>query len=425
MPSPSLTTVLVTQQATLLFGAQGSTSSPITVINTDGTNTIWIGNQSNIMPGVGAMPLLPGSAISFDGSVSVYAVAQPGIMVIAAITPGGASYSPGTIVISGPVTATISGPIAVSSIAAPVSIASIAGSVAIASVAGNVDITPTSGYVPSGLQAAITSITAGTTIASGATATSPVESVAAYNSFNLGIACSTANQATAGAAISAQVQLNWYADAAGTLLLQQETFWIWCTGAGAALPALISGPMAGPYMTITVTNPGNQVMTVSSSNLFGNPQTIASVRAYQNAPASSQLALPTSPHYVASGATSGTDGILTSLIDETAMVASTIYWLPCPLQIGPVDVSVQFNGAAGAGMTIMPTLCYLKGLTNGNVSVLAGNLGQIVWAPPGNTLATQYAAQNLFQPRCPLFWVIEPGTTAPTSINVTMLCSPT
>lgn len=418
----SLNTVLVTGQATLLFGAKGSTPSPITVINTDGTNTIWVGNQSNIMPAAsGTMPLLPGSAITFDGSVSVYAVAQPGIMVIAAITPGGASYSPGTITITGPVTATISGPIAVSSIAAPVSIASIAGSVAIGSVAGNVDIVPTNGYIPTGLQALVTSIAAGTNIPANNAINSGIQSVATYNSFNLAVAVATTSQSTAGAAISCQVQLTWYADLAGTMPLATETFWIWATGAGASLPAYISGPMQGPYMNVQLTNPGGTAQTATLTNLFGNPQTAAATRAYQAAPASSQLSLPVSPHYVASGATSGTDGILCSLINETAMAASTIYWLPMPLQIGPIAVFEEFTTG---GMTIAPTLCYLKGLLSGSVGVSAGNAAQVVFAG-SSTSGTSAQAQNLLQPRSPLFWIMEPGATPPTTITVTTLCSPT
>ena len=71
--------------------------SPITVINLDTATTVYVGNSSNIMPGgVNVIPLAPLSSISFDGSVSVYAVTM-GATVNVAVTPGGNSYSAGQL----------------------------------------------------------------------------------------------------------------------------------------------------------------------------------------------------------------------------------------------------------------------------------------------------------------------------------------
>lgn len=432
---PALTTVNIGPAATLLYGSQGSQSSPLTIINTDPTNTIWVGNASNIMvAATNTIPLAPGDSFTSDGSVSLYGVTN-GPTVAVAITPGGNSYSPGTLAISGPVTATISGPVTVegtvgisgtvdADVTGTVNIGTIAGSVDIASVAGNVDITPTAGYIPAGLQSQITAFATGLNIAAGGSISSSIEPCSAYNSYYLSASIFTTSQATAGAAYSCQVQIEWYIDAAGTMPVALETFWIWSVNnTSAALPAFISGPMQGSYMSITLSNPGTSETQVTGVvNLFGSGATLVSTRAYQAAPATGQLGGPTSPHFVLAGASSGTDGILTSLIDETAFAASTLYWLPCPLQVGPVDTFCITNGTA---MTTQPTLMYLKGLLSGGISAPSGNNGQIAWTPSGNTVGTTYNGNQIFQPRSPLFWILQPGATAPTSVTITMLTSPT
>jgi hypothetical protein len=287
----------------------------------------------------------------------------------------------------------------------------------------NIDITPTAGYIPAGLQAQITAISTGTNISPGTAITSGIQSVSGYNSYNLSVSLFTTTQATAGAALSGQVQLTWFVDAAGTMPVCVETFWIWSVNnTAAALPAYLSGPMQGSYMQVTITNPGTaQNMVTGVVTLFGNGSTLSATRAYQAAPGTGQLSTPTSPHFILSGATSGTDGILTSFIDQTSMAASTTYWVPGPLQVGPVDVFCVTNGTA---MTVQPTLCYLKGLLSGSVNIAAGNNGQILWTPSGNVAGTTYNGQNINQPRSPVFWLMAPGATAPTSVTITMIASP-
>lgn len=104
---------LVTASVTLIFGNQGSATSPIQLVNTDTANSVWLGTSSTVAAdSTSAVELGPLASMSFDGSTTVYGVTS-GPKVMVAVVPGGTAYSPGSLTISGPTTVDIAGPVEV------------------------------------------------------------------------------------------------------------------------------------------------------------------------------------------------------------------------------------------------------------------------------------------------------------------------
>jgi len=105
-------TVTVGTGVTQVYGV---TSSPpaaaVQIINLDTANTVTVGYVVSISPGGTGIPLGPLASQTFDGSQPLYAVAEQTLTL--AIAPGGSNYSPGSLTISGPVTAEITGPVEV------------------------------------------------------------------------------------------------------------------------------------------------------------------------------------------------------------------------------------------------------------------------------------------------------------------------
>lgn len=90
---PQITTQNVTGNVTLLYGAKGNETTPLLVVNLDQTNTVWVGNTSLVTAsGSLGVPLQPQTSMSFDGSSTLYAVANAGVQLQVALIPGGTSY---------------------------------------------------------------------------------------------------------------------------------------------------------------------------------------------------------------------------------------------------------------------------------------------------------------------------------------------
>lgn len=80
------------------------------VINLDLTSTVYLGSSVSISTdGGNAFPLGPLASAAFSGEQPLYAVATAQLRV--AMLPGGSNYSPGSLTITGPVTAEITGPV--------------------------------------------------------------------------------------------------------------------------------------------------------------------------------------------------------------------------------------------------------------------------------------------------------------------------
>lgn len=82
----------------------------VQVINLDDTNTAYLGSSTSIDAGQpNAFPLGPLASAVFPGDAPLYGVAS--VPVTVGLVPGGSNYSPGSLTISGPVTADITGPV--------------------------------------------------------------------------------------------------------------------------------------------------------------------------------------------------------------------------------------------------------------------------------------------------------------------------
>lgn len=105
-------TVTVGTAVTQVYGVTSTApQGSVQLINLDTETTVTVGYEATIFPGGTGIPLGPLASQSFDGSQPLYAVASQPVTV--AVVPGGSSYSPGSLTITGPVTADISGPVEV------------------------------------------------------------------------------------------------------------------------------------------------------------------------------------------------------------------------------------------------------------------------------------------------------------------------
>jgi hypothetical protein len=285
----SFNTVLVTSRspATLIFGAQGGNAGPIQVINFDPNNTITFANASNVQAGQlgGAIALGPFASMAFDGTVALYGITPAGQTAEVAIVPGGGNYSPGSLTISGPVTASISGPVTVSSITTPVDIGTVSGSIDIAAVAGSVNVngavnaTGVGGFINPGqignlFNSPVEAIAAGTTVN-----ISSSINVANYTSIVLATLNLTNSSVAAGAAVCAIFHITWFdsigdetcVDTVSTLL-------------GANVSPTWEIPVRGSTCTVSVQNVGTVgTISISAGNVIvdGSYRAIPNVRVTQ------------------------------------------------------------------------------------------------------------------------------------------------
>lgn len=239
-----LATKLVTAAGVLLYGSQGGTATPIQIRNMDTVNTVWVGNVSNLTTdGSNSIPLGPGDSQAFDGSVSIYGiVVNGGPAVIVAIVPGGMSFAPGTVDISGPVTATISGPVTVS---------------------GPVDITGIGGFVLPG-QLALGFSNPGGVSASAGSGTNIVTAmdVSTYGSLIFRCNGGTSNSVAAGAAVCAQWVFTWL-DATGNALASHMV------SVMLGMNLTIQMPITGSKLLVQLFNVGSiGTITYGAGNVF-------------------------------------------------------------------------------------------------------------------------------------------------------------
>ena len=87
----NLTTSIVGTTPRVIYGQPGS-SQGITVLNLDTTNTVWLGYTVSIAAAIGggAIPVGPGASMQFDGSTSIYAIAETQLTI--AVGPGVTGY---------------------------------------------------------------------------------------------------------------------------------------------------------------------------------------------------------------------------------------------------------------------------------------------------------------------------------------------
>jgi hypothetical protein len=433
---------------TQIVSAQ-SNSGPFTLVN-PAVNTATVNITSNVSGNPQQnddVPLPPGASISFDGTKDTYAycpVANSSAVLYK--LPSGTDYNPGTLAINGNVNATVTGNVAVTNTpnvnvantasvnvantpavsisgtpavtisgTPTVDIGTVSGSIDIASVAGNVDVVGNGGYINPGLYASALYDTTTHTIAVSATYTTPVLNVQNYQSFSLSVEAYCPSQSNAGAPLVQQVQLQWYADAAATQLLETDTYWMWIGSSAATAantPLVGGGPARGAYLTITFFNHSSiEPVDVILISVFGTGRATEKLRFTQPAPisgiASGITVLPSQNITQFNNTISGADGIIANESNNFNMAASNTYWLPFPLFEGQVSIRFATSTALANDLVV----CTAEGLENSQVIAGSGCQG-CIWNP-GNVAGTDYTAV-LNVGRAPLFAVMKATATAPT-----------
>jgi hypothetical protein len=335
---PPLNTVNVgsNSPATLLFGASGNGNGNIQVVNKSDSVSIWLSNTSNCMAYMG-MELDPGASTTFDGSTSIYAITASGTAPIA-IIPGGLSYSPGNT----------------------------------SAIILN-DVTSYSVQDPTPY-------------------TTNVYSVQNFSSYSLAIKAYCSSQGTVNAPLIMPVQLNWFADAAGTFLLEIDTYWMWVANGQVSAfnsPLLGGGPAKGAYLSITFTSVSNVAIPIfiPQISILGNNRSQSANHFYQTVPTimSGILRLPSvNPAQLMTNFPNGSDGILANEQSNATIAANGTNWLPMPLFSG--QVSCRFTTSTPLANDFV--MCTAAGLMNGQVQ--AGTAAQGVIWNPGNVAATEY-----------------------------------
>src|ERR1700685_4249545 len=101
--------------------------------------------------------------------------------------------------------------------------------------------------------------------------------VSQYNSYDLSAAFVDTAQATAGHALTVQIQVAFYDDLVSGIPIYQEDWYPWVVSQTPTpgLQGLIGcGPMHGHYMSIVITNNGAGAVTIPYFNLFGSPRNV-------------------------------------------------------------------------------------------------------------------------------------------------------
>ena len=394
----TFTTILVTSRVTLLYGAQGSTPTPVQIRNTDTANTLYVGNQSALnTDGSNSTPLKPGDSVSFDGSVSIYGVTT-GPSIIANIVPGGVSFSPGSMAINGNVNATVSGNVNVTN-TPNVNITS--GTVDIA--AGTVDVIGTGGTFPPGANAQVDNAT-NITITPGSSQSGPVVNVSNYLGYNVNIQAYVGSQNVAGAALALSTVITWYADVLGTVPVYRETWESWlANSAGNVAPVNGAGQMHGPYMRVMFLNQGTvSNVTVVAYTMWGTQRLFNRSDWRQSTPAGMNSGVST---IVPLPSVDGSDGILAGLFAFN-MPANAAQWLPLPLMAGPVSMRFQTSQMLASSAVIATGAALL----NGNITFGVGTPGTI-WLIPN--VAGQESTTEIIAPNSPLFLAVKSTASAP------------
>jgi hypothetical protein len=358
---PVLTTVNVTSNITLIYGAQGSMAVQMQLINLSTTVTIYIGYDQTIQAGSGpVIPLQPGASIAFDGSVSVYGICPSGLSAQMAVVPGGGAYSPG------------------------ISIASLFSATNTLTV-------------PNGAPGELTIVN--------------LIDISAYQSYDLSFALVNAAMATAGTAVACRVDVVFYDDLVSGIPVYREIWYPFCaiavTGNNNVHPQGIvaNGPMHGHYMSIQIYNPGSTNVSIPYFNLFGSPRNAQLSDWRQSLENSFNDG---THHLIGNNSGFGYDNVVCDSGGFGSLNASSNYIMPFNLYTGPIDWLFQIGGGLVVSAAVIINLGgnYLTNVS-GSVSDTIGKL---------QNLPVAGGSGNLLIPRGACALLVEVGSTGGTAM---------
>lgn len=362
----------VMAQATQIVEAGGPS---VLVVNTSTTKTVYL-SQDNYVTVADAQapvitPLGPGGSVTFDGSLNVYAVTAPGVVVNLNLYPSAVNFTASTVV-------------------TPLS----------------------SGGSQSGTPAFTVPLNSTVTVVN-------LVDVTAFSSYDLTFGAFVANQNSLGAAMTARIVLTWY-DAPG-VPCYTEAWEPWVANntlvnLGTAFPNTWgSGPMHGTLLSVTIQNQGDTAMTVQYFNVFASPRQadksvwrqdpsgamgVAPAGSYVFQPAWSTLAMNFS----------SAENLLAQ-IDDEAVNASAKWFYPFGMWSGPVWIRYNQSGTFANQSVIISGV----GLIGGILQPGAACPG-IVAALANTTGLEQEVLVNA--PHAPLALVITAPATSPPTFSL-------
>jgi hypothetical protein len=249
----TLTTALVGLNVQTLAPAPlaGQDAESVTIINLDTANTVNLGGSNTNL----AFPLGPLASATL--TAPVYAAAATEALEVG-IAPGGSSYSPGSLTITGPVTAEITGPVTVEGTV------DIGGTTDVEIQNANIDVIGSGGTFPPGSLASlfqsVNTVTVGPNSTSILTPGGGV-SVTEYSSIVLNVMNIANSSTSAGAAVCAIVKFNWIDSNFASI--GSDVFSVLCSNGQSG--AVWEVPVKGVAFTLAVENVGS-VGTLTVSN---------------------------------------------------------------------------------------------------------------------------------------------------------------
>lgn len=355
-------------------------SGTVTVVNQDNQFTAYVGYTNSITPGgANTAPLGPGASMTFPGGRALYAVGQKVGMMPLLLMPGAIQYSPGAI----PATELFS-------------------------------LTTQS-------------------IAANSSFTTPIIAANPFTAYDMQVNAQTVTQGTAGASFTCQIEINWFADAAGNFPLGAPDVWqIWATNQflGMPLPAFGSGQIRGNFFSITFAqSPGSTTAQLVSATVFGSVRTTSGTNFRQDAPSHTQVTMN-----AAGGVNIHLDSVtgytptntesneLYNLWDTNAGADNTMYWQPLPLFAGPVYSRLQFLTAWANDFVLASAQNLLSGQmrvgssANGILvnyaNAVSFEVGTIIGGSNIGAASGDAGGPGVFiLPQCPCYFVASFGAT--------------
>jgi len=392
------------------------------ILNRDQVNPVFYGRDANEATQSVASVLDPGASITTAaGGSEVWVVALTNNVDVDFI-PNGGQWTPSVLNATVAGSVNILGTPSVNVANTPNVNASISGvanvninsqSAALDVSAQTVNIDPANGFIPAGLIAqlantGVTNISAGNL---GVNVSGGIVNVTNYLSYDLVFTAFCNSQSTAGAPMTGQILLVWYADAGGTIPIYQERYYTWLGNSLAnTTPVFGTGGMHGPYMAVFVSNPvGSVAYTMQQFVLWGTGRTAANNSEWRQAPPG-QISSGGFSQMLRAGTQSaqGDDHFLATII-TIPLAASSSFWQPLPLCPGLIWARMQTSVALNNNFV----LCAAVNFTNGLI-VAGGGCPGTLWNP-GNTAATEFSSQ-VIAPRAPLF-IVAKTTATPTTFS--------
>jgi hypothetical protein len=395
----------------------GQEAEVFTVINLDDSLSVNIGSISTSLP----LSIGPLASVTLNGPIWANASTQLKVGVL----PGGGNYSPGSLTITGPVTATITGTVDVdvqnttldvnvtnSSIDVNVegtADVSVQGTADINVTNANIDVVGTGGYIAPGAYSLVLNDTGTHTVTPGNSYMTSVYNMTTYQSYTIAVKAYCGAQANAGAPLCVPVVVSYYADSGGNTLIDSERWWMWLANASAyAVPIYGSGSLRGGYITVTVGNPvGSENVTVTEVNLYGAGRSFDTSIWQQTPPTQMNTGITMLTSAAPLTPLPGDDKILANESNNALTTTTNTYWQPMPLFSGQVSMYFQTAQTLASDFVVATA----QGLQYGDVSTGTSTQGAL-WNP-ASVAGTAYTT-DIEVGNAPMYFVVHTGATAPT-----------